>query len=368
MKKRIYIEGSVLQNEATGIAKYVKCLYKEIEAYQPQIDVKIYNDGLPKLLLIVKSNKLNALYNLFFLHMVFPAILFFSRSGIVHLPWNGKGPTFIPKKHNIVSTIHDVLPCVIPGYISSERQFGTYQKRTQFCLRRSDIVMTDSKYSKESIREHFGYEASYVVPCASTLTLDGDVKLPDTIRTDYSYYVYVGGFDMRKGLDYLLEAHKLYASDTPNAAKLVMIGKVNYHSREFYEKYNAMIKSGLLLETGYVTDSELAALFLNAKALVYPSMYEGFGLPPIEAMGLGCPVLTTHQTSLKELCAGATLEIPDIVDTSDFSQRIQQIVHDEKLRNRLRTAGAVRAGQYSWKKSAVKFIKHLNTLHSNGYN
>ena len=367
MKKRIYIEGSVLQHEATGIAKYLKCIYKEYEKSEAAADIFIYNASLPKLLLLLNSNKLNIIYNLIFLHVVFPLILIYSRFGIVHLPWNGRGPWFIPKKHSVVSTVHDVLPCTIQGYFTSARQLGRYKKKIALSLRRSDIVVTDSVYSKNSIFKHFGYDESYVVPLASTIEFDINAKLPDTRQFDCSYYVYVGGYDKRKGLDCLLQAHKLYAKSTSNPALLIMIGKVYYHSQEFYDECNDMKTSGLLLETGYISDHELAALLLKAKALVYPSRYEGFGLPPLEAMGLGCPVLTTHQTSLKELCSGATLELPNVNDTSDFAERIKQIVHDDKLREQLRKNGTIRAEQYTWKQSAKKFSQCLNLLRNNDY-
>ena len=357
-----------MQYDATGIAKYIECLYAAMRGTDLPIKIKFYNSKLPKLLNASNHGKFVKLYNFLMLHFCFPIYLFFAPRGILHLPWNGNGPWYIIKKHRVISTIHDVLPCIMPGYFNSVSEYRKYRKKILVSLRRSDLVMTDSTYSKDSINEYFNFKKSCVISLASTLSTHEIINKKYEMHDLGPYYVYVGGYDKRKGLDELLRAHELYTKSTVDPVKLVMIGKVNFYSESFREQYNNMKNAGLLLEAGYVSDNELITLYTNARALVYPSRYEGFGLPPLEAMGLGCPVLTTHQTSLKELCYGATLELPDVNDTTDFAERIEQIVHNEKLRAQLREKGAIRAEQYTWKKSAENFSKCLNAVCNYDYN
>jgi glycosyltransferase involved in cell wall biosynthesis len=113
-------------------------------------------------------------------------------------------------------------------------------------------------------------------------------------------------------------------------------------------------------ERGYVDEPTLAQLFQQARALVYPSKYEGFGLPPLEAMTAGCPVITTRETSLPEVCGEAAVYVdPD--DHRAFAEAIMAIETDPLLRERLRTAGSAQASTFTWGEAAATF---LGALHS----
>src|SRR5262249_57989200 len=99
--------------------------------------------------------------------------------------------------------------------------------------------------------------------------------------------------------------------------------------------------------TGYVSDDQLPCLYAGALALVYPSLYEGFGLPPLEAMACGTPVVTSNNTSLPEVCAGAAVLV-DPGDVDSIAQGIIQVAEDEALRKNLRGLGLERARQFTW--------------------
>jgi glycosyltransferase involved in cell wall biosynthesis len=100
-----------------------------------------------------------------------------------------------------------------------------------------------------------------------------------------------------------------------------------------------------------VSDSELRALYENAACFVYPSFYEGFGFPPLEAMACGCPVIVSKASSLPEVCGDAALYC-DPKNSKDIAEKIQRVVHDETLRAEMRKKGLARAELYSWERCA----------------
>jgi glycosyltransferase involved in cell wall biosynthesis len=119
---------------------------------------------------------------------------------------------------------------------------------------------------------------------------------------------------------------------------------------------------GIIEEKGYVTDDMLIALIKNSIALVYPSKYEGFGLPPLEAMSLGCPIITSRQTSLPEICGAAAYYIdPD--NEYEFAKAIIELENNADLRNRLSELGLNQSKRYSWYSSAKLFFKHIINLY-----
>jgi glycosyltransferase involved in cell wall biosynthesis len=112
---------------------------------------------------------------------------------------------------------------------------------------------------------------------------------------------------------------------------------------------------------GYVTDSELRALYEHAVCLVYPSLYEGFGLPPLEAMACGCPVITSRAASLPEVCGEAALYC-DPRDPADIAQAMRRVLGSEELRRDLRQRGLERSSQFRWSGSGEAVLSVLEEV------
>lgn len=112
---------------------------------------------------------------------------------------------------------------------------------------------------------------------------------------------------------------------------------------------------------GYVTDEELKALYEQAAGFTYPSFYEGFGLPPLEAMACGCPVIVSNAASLPEVCGDAALYV-DPYSPEDIAEKIQLLISDNKLREELRRKGLERAKKFSWEKCAKEMIKVIEEV------
>jgi glycosyltransferase involved in cell wall biosynthesis len=112
---------------------------------------------------------------------------------------------------------------------------------------------------------------------------------------------------------------------------------------------------------GYVSDAELRALYEHAHGFVHPSYYEGFGLPPLEAMACGCPVLVSNTASMPEVCGNAALYF-DAHDSADLADKVRQLMQDEALRQRLRQSGLERAEHFAWRKCAEKVSQRIDTI------
>ena len=120
-----------------------------------------------------------------------------------------------------------------------------------------------------------------------------------------------------------------------------------------------MYDNGNIIFTGYVTDEELVALYRNAKCLVFPSLYEGFGIPPLEAMSLSCPSVVSNTTSLPEVCGEAVLYC-DPYDIDDIYEKVKLLLDDDEKRIELIKKGKEQLKKYTWSGSAKKFHEIIN--------
>ena len=121
-------------------------------------------------------------------------------------------------------------------------------------------------------------------------------------------------------------------------------------------------KSDQLIRTGYLSDAELAALYSNAWAFVFPSLYEGFGLPPLEAMHFGCPVICSRAASVPEVAGDAALYC-NAQDVDDIAACLRKVIEDEALRRSLTERGALQAEKFTWQSSAEKMLQLALTAH-----
>jgi len=169
-----------------------------------------------------------------------------------------------------------------------------------------------------------------------------------------NFLLYIGNAYPHKNLEGLLRAFKKLQEDYPQLS-LVLVGKPDY----FYERVQAYAQelglSGVIFP-GYVPDQELELLYEKARAYIFPSFYEGFGLPPLEAMAKNCPVLSSDQSSLPEILGEAALYF-DPRNIADMVKRAKLILSDEKLRQDLIARGRERVKLYSWWNCAYQTVQ-----------
>ena len=272
-------------------------------------------------------------------------------------PWNGDVPALAPGV-TCVSIIHDVLPLVIPGHFATSRDEHAYRTRIQRDIDRTHLLFTDSVYSRNQIIANFRTRHEpRVLRFGPTLLLRSDPSL-ETRDARAPFFLYVGGYDKRKGIEQLLEVFVSLHKEKKITSRLVLTGTQKYFSESFRNLVATGREMQIVEERGYVDDETLVDLLQNAVALVYPSRFEGFGLPPLEAMSVGCPVITTRQTSLPEVCGDAVLYVdPD--NRAAFGDALLALERNPSLREELRAKGLRQAETFSWNQAAETFLTAL---------
>jgi len=175
-----------------------------------------------------------------------------------------------------------------------------------------------------------------------------------------SYFLYVGTIQPRKNLVLLIQA---FAKANLRGVDLVLAGSRGWLTKEIYqapEKFSIKDKVHFL---GYVPDDDLSALYSGAKSLLFPSLYEGFGLPILEAFASRCPVLTSNQGATAEVAGKAALLV-NPKDVNDIAAKIKKLSTNEKLRNSLIAKGAERVKEFSWEKTAKETVKVFEKVYA----
>jgi glycosyltransferase involved in cell wall biosynthesis len=262
-------------------------------------------------------------------------------------------------KRRQVVMLHDMAVYDVPGGFS--KKFVLWYRLCFFILpRMQPMILTVSKFSRSRICHHLKIDESRVAvvsPAADHLdrvTSDPAVIERLNLVKD-AYCVVVGSLDPRKNLQRVLEAiEKLGHLDH---VKFVVVGGKNarvFNSELAEEKP----QSERVVWAGFVTDGELKALYENAGCLIFPSLYEGFGLPPLEAMYCGCPVVASSLTSIPEVCADAAMYC-DSTSADDIAAKISLMMTDDVLRQRYRAKGLARAREFRWDVTAQTVLEIL---------
>lgn len=177
------------------------------------------------------------------------------------------------------------------------------------------------------------------------------VKQP---RADY--WLAVGSLEPRKNYETLLDAYEIYRRETPTPLPLKIAGGGGWKSGPLRERISQLAATGGIEYLGYVPDEEMPELYGHARALVFPSRYEGFGLPPLEAMHCGAPVICSSNTSLREVGGNAAFYVnPD--DTATIVAILKKLATDDALFAEARAASIVRSRLFSWEKTAASTLE-----------
>jgi len=232
-------------------------------------------------------------------------------------------------------------------------------------LAKADQLIAVSEFTKQEIQHYFradqskitvvynGYDQELYKPEARAI--DDDQILAE-YNINQPYLLYIGRLESKKNIIGLLNGFRLYCQEHPHSQlKLVLAGK---RSPDFAQISNLLSDSILVdhcLELGWTPEAALPSLLRQAQAFVFPSWYEGFGLPVIQAMACGTPVLAANTGSLPEIGSQAALYF-DPADAADLAKKIEQIVKDTNLRQQLITAGLTRAADFNWTKTAQETL------------
>jgi glycosyltransferase involved in cell wall biosynthesis len=177
----------------------------------------------------------------------------------------------------------------------------------------------------------------------------------ESIKKKYNingdYILYLGTLEPRKNLERLIEAYAAVKESEKAAPLLVIAGGKGWLYESIFETVKRFGIENSVIFTGYVPDADKPALLSGAKVFCFPSLYEGFGMPPLEAMACGTPVLTSNVASLPEVCGDAAYYVNPLL-VSEIEQGIKQLCFNEELRNNLIQKGEERVKLFSWDKIA----------------
>jgi glycosyltransferase involved in cell wall biosynthesis len=264
-----------------------------------------------------------------------------------------------------VVTIHDCIHLMFPQYLPNRAALTYARTSMATAAARATRILTVSESSKTDIMRFFGTDASKVDVIYNAFDerfgiepLEEDVvRVRERYQLHDEFVLYAGNVKPHKNLERLIDAFHLVRSRGLDHLKLVMIGDdiSKYASlRRAVHKYQLHKYVRFL---GYLPEETLAVMYRLAGVFVFPSLYEGFGLPPLEAMASGTPVVTSNVSSLPEV-AGDAAQLVDPYDPQAIADGIYQVLTDIDLRRSLRRKGLARARQFSWAQS-VRRVREI---------
>ncbi len=361
---RFVVDATVFEGPFTGVAKATLGLYEGCHEVNPDLQITFLHRAklqakIPSFIQTVSSpgfipKRPSTLWR----SVKLPLYVARTRPQVVHFPWNGGIPSNLPKRIFKVMTLHDVLPLTIPHFFSSELRLRYHKKSLQQHIRRADLVITDSEYSRSQILSHFEVHREPIVVYPAS-PLRASSKKQKTTQNPEVFFLYCGGYDKRKGIEELAESFVNLWQDPTFRTPLVIAGATHYYSEKLEKLITTGKQLGAIRELGYIPDEELAQLYSTALSLIYPSRYEGFGLPPLEAMTMGCPVITYASTSIPEVCGEAALYL-DADDEYSIQKCVREMANNKELRERLSAQGMKQSQKFSWRKAGEIFLGALN--------
>lgn len=342
MKMKIAIDVSPLQNDnkVRGVGFYLENLKNALVKYYPQNEYIFFQRGekLPKDL------------------------------GLVHFPYFE--PFFLArsiyKKYKTVVTVHDLTPIVFPSLFPRGIKGEIMWQMQKFSLKKANAVITDSNSSKNDVIKFTGIPSVkiHVVFLAASENFKplNKTLLLRRIRVKYGlpekFVLYVGDVTPNKNLPRLLDAV------TDLKIPIVMVGKSlvseNYDKTSSWNhdlnRVNELAKGNKnIIRLGFIPNEDLAGVYNLATVFTMPSLYEGFGLPILEAMACGCPVVTTKEGSLCEV-ANEGVYYVDAYNVESIKEGIKKVFNDKKLQEELSRKGLENAKKFSWKKTAEETL------------
>lgn len=273
-------------------------------------------------------------------------------------------PNYIPvafKTKKIVTTVHDFSFYHHPEWHPRDRvqYFNKYFYKR---IHSSDLIVTDSRFVRDEAREilkiddarlrvvHIGYDRRLFrpYPAAEVAEFRTRYQLPER------FVLFVGSIEPRKNIERLLLAYQSLPPGLKQDYKLVLAGFEGWRNKTIMQLIGQMHEHVIFL--GYLTVKELALAYNAAAVFAYPSLYEGFGLPPIEAMACGAPVLVSRAASLPEVCGDAA-EYCDPLNVEDIAGKLASLLDRTARRQELASRGRAHVAGYTWENTARKMME-----------
>ena len=252
--------------------------------------------------------------------------------------------------------IHDMSYLRFPDTLK-KRNFLRLNYGIQRTVQQADRILTISEFSKKEITEllHISEDRISVIPCAAPMKRNGDSFsiLAEKYGITKPYFLFVSTIEPRKNIVRLIRAFELVRKESNLSCQLVLAGGEGWNNDMIYKEVEKLTAKDDIIFTGYIADGEKTSLYENAECLVFPSLYEGFGIPPLEAMQYGCPVVCSSSASLPEIAGSAALFV-DPYSVDSIAEGMIRLLSDHCLKTNLVKKGFEQVKKYSWDQSAEK--------------
>ncbi len=268
----------------------------------------------------------------------------------------------LTKKTKLILVIHDLSFLIYPEFFTPKILLWHKLIINSGIINRADKIITDSKSTKEDIIKILKIKPEKIAVChlgvnndfRSDIGLEEIKKVKDKYQLPENYFLHVGTIEPRKNIISAIKAVESLEQDI----NFIIAGGSGWKSQEVIEAVKSSKKSRVI---GYIEEKDKPALYGGAKALIYPSYYEGFGLPVIEAMACGCPVIAGNRSSLPEVIGEAGIMI-NPYNWQELKSAMEELLNNEKLRLILREKGLNQVKQFTWEKCAEKTYQIINSL------
>jgi glycosyltransferase involved in cell wall biosynthesis len=368
---RIAIDFTAFIPEMTGVDTYMKQLVSNLarvdrtnqyRIYHNHEDRRIFADNLPENFSHTSLSARPRMFRLAFQQGMLPVAASGWKADVVHSP-SFIMPYFRGSARHVL-TVHDMTSFSHPHCHIALRRSWLYRRMVVASLNRADVVVVPSQATRQAILEFLpdlrperihvtvpgiGGEFQLCDP-ASVREVVRRLNLPEP------YVLYVGTLEPRKNLPALVESYRRLVEAGAIKEHLVLAGKLGWGYEALLKQISVPALRGKVHLAGYVDQKDLPAVYAGARLFVYPSLHEGFGFPPLEAMACGVPVISTRSSSLAEnLERAAELVAPE--DIAGLADAMQRLLTDDGLRATRRIAGLEHACHYRWEETAVATLR-----------
>lgn len=292
---------------------------------------------------------------------VFAGVVERSTVDLLHVPSHfAPVPVGVP----VVATVHDVIPLIYPRTVRNPVARARYRRQLDRTLSAARGIITVSQISLSTLTAFAGVDASRVRVIHNGVSEQfspvGDPGELEAVRRQYDlpkrFALWVGEFRPNKNLEFLVTAWVALHANLEEAPPLVLAGSQEGEFRKIGREVGRRSMDGRVVFPGFIREADLAAVYSAASLFVFPSLYEGFGLPPLEAMACGTPCVVSNSSALPEVTGRAAMMF-NPTSVEQFVECVTRVLTDPELNGNLRREGFRQSALFSWEKAAAETLE-----------